>query len=452
MDTVTGWKMAREIAKQGGIGFLWKHPSAEKQAEWIDRVKLTLNARIDTPITIGPDNTLEDVKKTLARYDNLFSSLVVVDSDNKVVGLVTKDRTQFAKPGDNVKNFMVVNPLTSDKDFSTKEAYDFMKHHGVAKLILVDFMQRLKGLYCFADVKSLVEDINPLYNRDERGQLRVGANVGVRTKENALEFDNRVERLLKKRCDVLLVGTAHGHSENVINTVRYLKNNFGSYDFDVVAGNAATYGGARDLFEAGADAVKVGVGPGSICTTRVISGAGAPQITAVYEAARAAKEVGKYIIADGGIRQSGDIAKGLAAGAHSVMLGSLFASTEAAPGEIVMFKGQKYKIYRGMGSLSAMKDFGIVGDRYAQVTQDKEKVVPEGVEGRVPLVGNVSELVYQLIGGLRSGMGYAGAENIEELHSKVEFIRVTDAGLKESHPHDIAITEEAPNYPTGASK
>jgi len=452
MDTVTDWKMAREIAKQGGIGFLWKHPSTEKQAEWVEKVKFTLNAKIDTPITIGPDQTLEDVQKTLSNYDNLFSSLVVVDDTKKVVGLVTKDRTQFAKQGEFVRNFMVVNPLTSDKNFNTREAYDFMKHHRVAKLILVDFSGKLKGLYCFADVKSLVEDINPLYNRDERGQLRVGANVGVRTKENAMEFDDRVKKLLEKHCDILLVGTAHGHSENVINTVRYIKNNFSNYDFDVVAGNVATYEGAKTLFEVGADAVKVGVGPGSICTTRVISGAGAPQITAIYEAARAAREVGKYIIADGGIRYSGDIAKALAAGASCVMIGSLFASTEEAPGEIIVFRGQKYKLYRGMGSSSAMKDFGLVGDRYAQVTQDRDKVVPEGVEGRVPLAGSVSELVYQLVGGLRSGMGYAGAKNIEELHSKVEFIRVTDAGFKEGHPHDITITEEAPNYPTGVNK
>jgi IMP dehydrogenase len=448
MDSVTEEEMARELAMQGGIGFLWKHPFATQQAQWVKNVKLTLNAKIDTPVSINQNKELKDVRKTLSRYNNRFSTLIVVDDNKRVVGLVTGHRTQFAREGQAVREFMLKNPVTSQEDFDFKGAYDFMRKERIGKLILVDSNKRLKGLYCFSDVKSLIEGINPLYNRDRRGQLRVGANVGVCTRENSGEFDNRVEKLLRNRCDVLLVGTAHGHSENVINTVKHLKTNFTKHKFDLVAGNVATYEGAKDLFEAGADTVKVGVGPGSICTTRVISGCGVPQITAIYESAKAASEEEKHIIADGGIRYSGDITKALGAGAHSVMLGSLFAATEESPGKIEHFEGgQRYKTYRGMGSLSAMKDLNMIGDRYAQVTQDKGKVVPEGVEGRVPLVGKVGGVVYQLVGGLRSGMGYVGAKNIKELHSLAEFIRVSGAGSREGHPHDITITEETPNYP-----
>lgn len=447
MDTVTEYKMAIALAKQGGLGFLWKHPSIEEQAGWVEKVKYNLNVRIDKPITIGPNQKLEEVKKTLKKYGNRFSSLVVVDDEKKVVGLVTGDRTQFAKSGDLVRNFMVEDPVNSQRDFSVQQAYDYMKMEKIGKLILVDFSGRLKGLYCFSDVKSIVEEINPIYNRDEKGQLRVGANVGIRTKENSEEFDNRVEQLLKRNCDVLLVGTAHGHSKNVIDTVNYLKTNFGSkYRFGLVAGNIVTYEGAKVLFEAGADAVKVGIGPGSICTTRVISGAGAPQITAIYEAARAGDEFGKPVIADGGIRYSGDITKAIAAGASCVMIGGILAGTEESPGKIVIYGGQKFKEYRGMGSLGAMKDSG-TADRYGHVKDSAEKLVPEGIEGEVPITGNVEEVVYQLMGGLRSGMGYAGAENIRELHEKVRFLRPTSASVAESHPHGVMMTKESSNYP-----
>ena len=450
MDTVTGWKMAREIAKQGGLGFLWKHPSADQQAEWVDKVKFTLNAKISKPVTVGPDSTLEDINTIFEKYDNRFSSLIVFNEDKRVVGLVTKNSTRFAKPGQKVMDFMIKNPIVSDQEFDVKGAYNFMKEYRIGKLILVDREGKLEGLYCFNDVCSIMEE-RSLYNRDKRGQLRVGANVGVRTETNALKFDERVEKLLKKSCDVLLVGTAHGHSENVINTVKYLKEKFSIYDFDIIAGNVVTYEGAKALFEVGADAVKVGIGPGSICTTRVVAGAGAPQITAIYEAARAGAEYfpPRPVIADGGIRYSGDITKAIAAGASCVMLGSIFARAEEAPGEVVMSKGQRFKEYRGMGSIGAMKDFD-TGDRYGKISP-KEKSVPEGIEGRVPIIGSVADVVYQLMGGLRSGMGYAGALNIGELQ-KSKLIRVSNAALRESHPHDIAITGEAPNYPVGGEK
>lgn len=437
MDTVTEHELARVLAQEGGIGFIWKHPYAEAQADEVSKVKYTFNARIDTPICIGEDKTLEDVLKTLDKYDNRFSSLIVTNSDGKVVGLVTDNRTQFASNLDKVKDFMVKDPVTSEEEYNVHQAYDFMKERKIGKLILVNPDGTVKGLYCWNDVKEIVEKINPNYNRDKRGQLIVGANVGVR------DFE-RAELLLRKHCDLLLVGTAHGHSKNVIETVRELKSQFKSYEFDVVAGNIATYEGAKDLFEAGADAVKVGVGPGSICTTRIIAGVGVPQITAVYEAARAAAEYDKPIIADGGIKYSGDITKAIAMGAESVMMGSIFAATEEAPGDEITVHGRRYKQYRGMGSLGALASSESSKERYGQ--KGAEKLVPEGVEGRVPLKGKVSEIIYQLIGGLRSGMGYVGAESIKDLQEKGRLLRISNAGQKESHPHDVEITKEAPNY------
>ena len=437
MDTATEHKVARELAKHGGIGFIWKDPDTEVQADEVSKVKYTFNARIDTPICIREDKTLEDVLKTLEKYDNRFSSLIITNSEGKVVGLVTDNRTQFASKSDKIKDFMVKDLITSEEDYNVNEAYDFMKQRKIGKLILVNPDGTVKGLYCWNDVKEIVEGINPNYNRDKRGQLIVGANVGVN------DFE-RAEQLLKRHCDVLLVGTAHGHSKNVIETVRELKSKFSDYEFDVVAGNVATYEGAKALFEAGADAAKVGVGPGSICTTRVISGVGVPQITAIYEAARAAAEYDKPVIADGGIKFSGDITKAIAIGAESVMIGSLFAATEEAPGDEITVHGKKYKEYRGMGSLGALASSESSKERYGQ--KGAEKLVPEGVEGRVPLKGPVSEIIYQLIGGLRSGMGYVGAADIKELQEKGRFLRITNAGQRESHPHDVEITKEAPNY------
>ena len=440
MDTVTGPEMAEAIAKQGGLGFLWKHPSAKKQAEWVEGVKYALNAMVNKPITIGPNQTKKEVIDVLPKYKNRFSTLVVVD-DDKVIGLVTRDRVQFAQDNDFVSSFMIENPVILEQDPGVQGAYDFMIRNKISKLILVNSDKTLKGLYCFNDVKSIVEGSDP-FNRDEKGQLRVGANVGIRTKENFEKFDDRVERLLKNNCDVLLVGTAHGHSKNVINTVNYLNGLKANYKFSIVAGNVVTYDGAKALFEAGADAVKVGIGPGSICTTRIVTGAGAPQITAIYEVAKAGAEFGKPVIADGGIKYSGDITKAIAAGASCVMLGGLLAGTEEAPGEVVMYEGQRFKEYRGMGSLGAMKDYG--GERYGK-KNEKEKLVPEGIEGRVPIKGSVKDVVFQLMGGLRSGMGYAGAKNIQELQ-RAQLIRLTNASLKESHPHGVMMIKESPNY------
>tara|TARA_Y100000310_G_scaffold111916_1_gene110320 strand:+ start:9023 stop:10504 length:1482 start_codon:yes stop_codon:yes gene_type:complete len=435
MDTVTGYEMAREMAMQGGIGFLWKS-CIEEQEKAVDRVKYTLNAKIDNPITIRGEQTREDVLEKLAEYENRFSSLVVVNSERKVVGLVTGDRIQFADKGMFVRDFMVNNPVTSRENLDTNRAYDFMKKQKISKLILIDSKGRLEGLYCFKDVQSIIEG-GGSYNRDKRGQLRIGANVGIK------DFE-RVERLLRKNCDVLLVGTAHGHSKNVMETVEEIKRSFKElYDFNIIAGNVATYDGASALFESGADAVKVGIGPGSICTTRVVAGVGIPQITAIYEAVRAGKEYRKPVIADGGIRNSGDITKALATGASSVMMGSVFAGTGEAPGDFIISRGQRFKTYRGMGSLGAMTKGS--GDRYPQ----GEKLVPEGVEGAIPFKGPVSEIIFQYLGGLRSGMGYVGARDISDLQERARFIRVTNAGQIEGKPHDIEIIKGAPNYSGG---
>jgi len=450
MDTVTEYDMAIELAKQGGIGFLWKDPSIENQENNVDRVKYAFNARIDNPVCINENQTLGEVAELLGKYDHRFSSLIVLDSNGKVVGLLTKDKTQFSiRNSEKVRDFMIRNPITTGRSFNLHQAYDFMRKSQVAKLILVNPDGTPKGLYCWKDVEDIVEKMTPTYNRDKRGQLRVGANVGVmgKTREEKKRFYERVERLLLRHCDVILVGTAHGDSDNVINTVRELKRYFSRrYDFDVIAGNVATAEGAKDLCEAGADGVKVGVGPGSICTTRVISGCGIPQITAVYEASSVAARFGVPVNSDGGIKFSGDIPKALGAGASSIMIGSLFAATEESPGEIIIHKGKKYKEYRGMGSLGAMKDSQDAAERYGQKKVPKDKLVSEGIEGRVPLRGSVGEVIFQLMGGLRAGMGYLGAMSIEEVHKRARFMRVSNAGLRESHPHDVEIITEAPNY------
>ena len=435
MDTVCGADMARAMAFEGGIGFLWKS-DLESQVLAVEDVKNTLNRKIEKPISVLGSQTKKDVLEVLRRYRNRFSSLVVVDEDRRVVGLVTGDKMQFAGEDSFVRDFMVKDVVVASGTTSVVEAYHLMMKRRVPKLILVDEERRLCGMYSFKDVKSIVEGDRHLYNLDAKGRLRVGANVGV----NDL---GRVERLLKKGCDVLLVGTAHGHSRNVIETVKNVNAKFRKdYDFVLVAGNVATYEGARALFEAGADVVKVGIGPGSICTTRVVSGAGVPQITAISEASRAAKEVGKCIIADGGIRYSGDVVKAIAAGASVVMMGSVFAGTEEAPGESLQIGGQKFKSYRGMGSAGAMTDNASSIERYSQSVG---KMVPEGVEGMVPYKGPVKDIIFQYVGGLRSGMGYVGARNILELQGKA-FNRVTSAGQIEAKPHDIMGVKEASNF------
>lgn len=448
MNTVTEANMARAMAKQGGIGFLWKGP-IDEQEKWVASVKYTLNKMIVNPISVNENQTLGEAYQILREYENKFSSLVVENNAKEVVGLLTKDKAQFGEESDLIKDLMVVNPFTSEEDLNVYEAYDVMKKEKVPKLIIVSPDRKLKGMYTFKDVKEIVEGINPMYNRDSNGQLRVGANVGVCIPgQNDKVFYERVERLLKRNCDILLVGTAHGHSRNVIDTVKELKRNFKNYNFDIAAGNVATYEGAEDLFKAGADVVKVGIGPGSICTTRIISGAGRAQITAIYEAAKAGVKYGKPIIADGGIRYSGDITKALAAGASCIMAGSLFAGTDESPGEVkeeLNGSGNKYKEYIGMGSLEAMSLSVDSGDRYKQGGISKEKLVPEGVPSKVPYKGSVNDIIYQYTGGLRSGMGYVGAKNIPELKEKARFDRLTSAGQTESHPHDVEI-KSSPNY------
>ncbi len=433
MDTVTGSEMARAMAMRGGLGFLWKS-DVESQVKAVDDVKYTLNKKIKSPITVRANQTKEDVESILSKYDNRFSSLVVVDPNEKVVGLVTRDRTALSGMKDKVRSFMVENPVTADSNISVKEAYKIMIEDKVPKLVLVNSDMTLGGLYCFKDVRGVVEGNVGGYNLDCNGQLRVGANVGIRDM-------GRVRRLLEKKCDVLLIGTAHGHSKNVIDTVKEIRRTFdNSYKFSLVAGNVATYEGAKELFEAGADAVKVGIGPGSICTTRVVAGVGVPQVSAIYVASRAAKECGGYIIADGGIRNSGDVVKAISAGADAVMMGSVFAGTRESPGEVIVREGQRFKSYRGMGSLGAMKDYSGSRERYSQISG---KLVPEGVEGRVPFKGSVEDILDKYAGGLQSGMGYIGAKDIGALKARGNFIRVTGAGQIEGRPHDIAIIKEA---------
>ncbi|MFT4303555.1 MAG: IMP dehydrogenase [Candidatus Woesearchaeota archaeon] len=439
MDTVTEYLMAIEMAKAGGIGMLWKTTNIEEQEDWVDRVKHAMSAKIEKPITINENQRLEDVLSLLNKYANNFSTLVVVDNNNRVTGLITDDRTQFADSMESkIKDFMLEDPITHVGDLDTNSAYEFMKKRRVPKLLIVNEKKELVSMYTWKDVREIIENINPTYNRDKKGRLRVGANIGV----NDIE---RAERLLLRGCDALLVGTAHGFSDNVISTVKMIKEEFANqYEFDIIAGNVAGYEGAKALCEAGADAIKVGVGPGSICTTRIVAGTGVPQLTALYNSYRAAKEFDIPVIADGGIKYSGHIVKAFIAGAESIMIGSLFAGTDESPGEMITIKGERFIEYRGMGSLGVMDISQGAKERYAQHKNDKS--VPEGIEGAVPYTGRVVEQIANLIGGLRSGMGYAGAHSLKELQDKANLFRVSSEGLRESHPHDVIITKEAPNY------
>jgi len=453
MDTVTEDEFGIEIAKQGGMGFLWKHPDIDVQVGWAQTVKYAFNKLIDKPVTILDTQTKKDIRETLARYKNEFSSLVVLDNSGKVVGLVTRDQTKFAKDSDIVRKFMVREPVKTSRVMDVRAAYDFMRKNRTGKLIMVNRNGTLRGLYTFKDVAEIVEGATPMFNRDGDGRLRVGANVGFIDSGDTKSRDNffeRAEKLLEARCDALLIGTAHGDTDNVLNSVQALKGLKRKYDFGLVAGNVATYSGAMDLIRAGVDAIKIGIGAGSICTTRIVAGVGVPQLTAVYNCARAAKRWGKTAIADGGIRYSGDIMKAIAAGADCAMIGSLFAATDESAGEKIVGKGgARYKSYRGMGSVGAMRD-NKTADRYGW--KGAEKSVPEGVEGRVLLRGPVADEVYQLVGGIKNGMGYLGAGTIPEIASRARFIRISSAGQIESHPHDIEITEDSPNYPTGGRR
>ena len=433
MDTVTESRMAVALAQQGGIGIVHKNLSVDEQVIEVDKVKRSANGVIVDPNTLSPDDLVGHAKDLMQTHK--ISGLPVVDAGRRVVGILTNRDLRFVEDrSQKVGDVMTCKDLVTAQPGTTlDQARQVLRTNKVEKLILVNEDGTLAGLITMRDIRGTEE--YPMAARDGRGRLLVGAAVGVHDLE-------RVGKLVEAGCDVVVVDTAHGHSQNVIDTVKAIKE---ASDVPVVAGNVGSYDGAKALVDAGADGVKVGIGPGSICTTRVVTGCGVPQLTAVMEAVRACAPDGVPVIADGGVRQSGDIVKALAAGASTVMLGSLLAGTEESPGETILYRGRQFKAVRGMGSLGAMERGS--ADRYAQgdVTE-KMKFVPEGVEGMVPYKGNVTDYVYQLVGGVRSGMGYCGARTLGELNEKAKFLRISAATLRESHPHDIQITKEAPNY------
>ncbi len=436
MDTVTESRLAIALAREGGIGIIHRNLSIEEQAQEVEKVKKSESGMILQPVTVRPDNTVKEALEIMERYK--ISGVPVVSDGNKLVGILTNRDLRFIKPTDYhkpVSLFMTSQNLIVAQEMVTlEEAEEILQRHKIEKLPIVDKEGRLVGLITIKDIIKRKKYPNAC--KDEFGRLRVGAAVGT-----GPDTKDRVEALVSVGVDVIVVDTAHGHSKRVLETVEFIKSMYPN--LEVIAGNVATAEGALDLIKAGADAVKVGVGPGSICTTRIVAGVGVPQLTAIRWAYEVAKEYGVPIIADGGIRYSGDIVKALAMGASSVMLGNLLAGTEEAPGETVYYQGRAYKVYRGMGSLGAMMSRRSA-DRYGQ--EKMEKFVPEGIEGRVPYRGRLSDVIYQLVGGLRAGMGYVGAKNLEELRQKAKFVRITWAGYKESHVHDVQITKEAPNY------
>jgi len=436
MDTVTESDMAIAVAREGGIGILHKNMSKEKQAEEVDRVKRSESGMILNPVTLPPHAKVADAMTLMGKFK--ISGIPIVDEQNRLVGILTNRDLRFEldheQPIENImtKEHLITVPVGT----TLKEAESILQEHKIEKLLVVDEKGTLRGLITVKDIQK--RNQYPNATKDEHGRLIVGAAVGV-TKESL----GRAELLVDNSVDVLVVDTAHGHSERVLGMVTELKRRFP--ETEVIAGNVGTRDGARALIDAGADAIKVGIGPGSICTTRVVSGVGVPQITAIAECAAVAEQAGVPLVADGGIRYSGDIAKALAAGADTVMIGSLFAGMEESPGETILYEGRSYKVYRGMGSVGAMKEGS--KDRYMQESEEEvAKLVPEGIEGMIPYRGPVSDTIYQLIGGVRSAMGYCGTPSIDQFKAKSEFIRISPAGVRESHPHDIKITKEAPNY------
>jgi len=434
MDTVTESAMAIALGQQGGLGVIHKNMSLERQTEEVDKVKRSANGIIIDPVTLPPNATVADAQEVMEKHN--VSGVPIIRADGHLEGILTRRDLRFLEETElPVSEVMThVNLVTATGKVTLEEAEKILTAKKVEKLLLVDDNYKLTGLITIKDIDMLKRF--PDACRDKQGRLRVGAAIGV------FDFE-RAESLINQDVDVLIVDSAHGHSKNVLETVRETKKR---WDIDVVAGNVATREGAKDLIDAGCDAIKVGIGPGSICTTRVISGVGVPQITAIYEAASVAKESQTPVIADGGIRFSGDLTKAIAAGANVAMIGGLFAGLAESPGELILYQGRTFKVYRGMGSLGAMVKGS--SERYRQGTgvQVPGKLVPEGVEGRVPFKGPLGPFVYQLVGGLRAGMGYCGARTIEELRTEARFIQVSAASVRESHPHDIAITQEAPNY------
>lgn len=436
MDTVTEARLAIAMAQQGGIGVVHRNLSIDDQAAEVDKVKRSESGMIVDPITMRSDRTVSDALEQMARYR--ISGVPITEENGKLVGILTNRDLRFCNdPEAPIKEYMThENLVTVPEAVDLDRATELLHQHRIEKLLVVDENFHLKGLITFKDIQKRIE--YPHAAKDEHGRLLVGAALG--TGADTIE---RCAALVDAGVDLVCIDTAHGHSRRVLDMVDRVRERFP--DIDVVAGNVGTEEGAAALVERGVDAVKVGIGPGSICTTRVVSGVGVPQLTAVMRAARACRRTGVPIIADGGIKFSGDIPKAIAAGADTVMIGSLFAGTEESPGETVLLQGRTFKEYRGMGSLAAMRQGS--RDRYAQDDlHDTSKLVPEGIEGRVPYKGRLRELVYQLVGGLRSGMGYVGSQTIPELQEKGRFVRITSAGLKESHAHDVIITKEAPNY------
>ncbi|KMY48126.1 IMP dehydrogenase [Peribacillus loiseleuriae] len=435
MDTVTEAEMAISMARQGGLGIIHKNMTIEEQAEMVDKVKRSESGVITDPFFLTPEHQVFDAEHLMGKYR--ISGVPIVNNleEQKLVGILTNRDLRFIQDFSiNIADVMTVeNLVTAPVGTDLKQAENILQKHKIEKLPLVDEKGVLKGLITIKDIEKVIEFPNSA--KDKRGRLLAGAAVGVTG-----DTLKRVEMLVKAHVDAIVIDTAHGHSKGVIDTVKEIRKIYP--ELTIIAGNVATAEATKELIEAGADVVKVGIGPGSICTTRVVAGVGVPQITAVYDCATEARKHGKTIIADGGIKYSGDIVKALAAGGHAVMLGSMLAGVSESPGETEIFQGRRFKVYRGMGSVAAMENGS--KDRYFQ--ENNKKFVPEGIEGRLAYKGPLSDTIYQLIGGIRAGMGYCGAAHLQDLREKTQFIKMTGAGLRESHPHDVQITKEAPNY------
>nr|WP_239565576.1 IMP dehydrogenase [Brevibacillus fulvus] len=433
MDTVTESALAIAMARQGGIGVIHKNMTIEQQASEVDRVKRSESGVITNPFSLSPDHTVADADALMGKYR--ISGVPIVDENNKLVGILTNRDLRFVHDFSTPITQVMTkdNLVTASVGTTLQQAEEILQKHKIEKLPLVDEQNVLKGLITIKDIEKAIQYPNAA--KDKQGRLLCGAAVGVTT-----DTLDRAAALVEAGVDLLVVDTAHGHHVNVSQMVKKLRSLYP--DLTIVAGNVATGEATRDLIEAGASVVKVGIGPGSICTTRVVAGIGVPQITAINDCARVAQQYGVPVIADGGIKYSGDLTKAIGAGASAIMIGSLFAGTEESPGEFEIFQGRRFKVYRGMGSIGAMKAGS--KDRYFQ--ENAQKLVPEGIEGRVPYKGPLADVVFQLVGGLRAGMGYCGTKTIEELINNSQFIRITGAGLRESHPHDVQITKEAPNY------
>ncbi|MGF3182394.1 IMP dehydrogenase [Facklamia sp. P12945] len=437
MDTVTDGNMAIAIARQGGLGVVHKNMSIEDQANEVRKVKRSENGVILDPFYLTPENLLQEAEDLMSHYRISGVPIVKSEDDLTLVGIITNRDMRFIENyQDNIGSHMThENLVTAAIGTSLEEAEKILYKNRIEKLPLVDDEGRLSGLITIKDIEKVIQ--YPQAAKDQHGRLLVAAAIGITS-----DTFERAEALIKEQVDAIVIDTAHGHSEGVIRKVKEIREAYP--DVTIIAGNVATAEATRALFEIGVDIVKVGIGPGSICTTRVVAGVGVPQLTAIYECASAAKEFDKTIIADGGIKYSGDIVKALAAGGHAAMLGSMLAGTDESPGEMEIYQGRKYKSYRGMGSLAAMRSGS--SDRYFQSKSEANKMVPEGIEGRVAYKGAVEDVIFQMVGGLRSGMGYTGSANLKELREEAQFVRMSGAGLIESHPHDINITKEAPNY------